>query len=115
MSQCISGLENIYAFVEVLQLIAEPNRIKILCLLWDVENDPERYYEPKTTHYQGLCVYDIMKVLDKPQALVSHHLWMLKRAQLVTTERVGKKIYYQLNHTVFDTFKEHIKTIFHFK
>ncbi|MDO4713324.1 MAG: hypothetical protein Q4B28_01360 [bacterium] len=40
---------------------------------------------------------------------------MLKRVQLVTTERVGKKIYYQLNHTIFDTFKKDIKTLFHFK
>lgn len=60
-----------------------------------------------------MCVSELTHLLDKPQALVSHHLSMLKRVQIVQTQRVGKKIYYLLNKEVFDQFQQNLKTVFH--
>lgn len=39
----------------------------------------------------------MVKKLRKPQPTVSHHLGLLRRAELVTTERNGKEIIYSLN------------------
>lgn len=39
---------------------------------------------------------------EMTQATVSHHLSVLKEADLVRTERDGKYIYYELNTSVFD-------------
>lgn len=114
MSKCISWLDNVYQFVEILQLIAEPNRIKILCLLADAAHAPEHYQKDKE-NYQGLCVSEIMKSIDKPQALISHHLSMLKRVDLVKTQKQGTKVLYQLNAEVFNCIKENLKTVFHLK
>ena len=44
-----------------------------------------------------LCVSDIVEALDVSQPTVSHHLSILKNAKLVTVERRGKQILYQLN------------------
>lgn len=111
MGKCISGLENLESFVEILQVIAEPNRVKILCLLGEQEIANQNTQDICL----GICVCDIVEKLQKPQALVSHHLSMLKRVQLVTSQRSGKKIYYQLNLSVFVPFKDALKTVFHFE
>ncbi|MEK5023362.1 MULTISPECIES: autorepressor SdpR family transcription factor [Paenibacillus] len=39
---------------------------------------------------------------EMTQATVSHHLSVLREADLVRTERDGKFIYYELNTSVFD-------------
>jgi DNA-binding transcriptional ArsR family regulator len=43
---------------------------------------------------------DIASHFDMTQATVSHHLLLLKEANLVVDEKVGKYIYYQINSTV---------------
>ncbi len=43
-----------------------------------------------------LCVCDIIRVLDLPQAKVSRHLAYLRRAGLVATRRQGQWVYYRL-------------------
>jgi Predicted transcriptional regulators len=45
---------------------------------------------------------DISSKFDMTQATVSHHLSILKEADLVRIERKGKFIYYELNTSVFD-------------
>lgn len=97
---------------------AEPNRIKILCLLANAYNNPKKVCTCEDCECEklgGVCVCEMMKSLNKPQALVSHHLSMLKRVQIVKTQRVGKKIYYLLNKEVFDQFQSDLKTVFHVK
>ena len=50
---------------------------------------------------QWLCVSDIVARLgDVSQPTVSHHLSVLKEAQLVHTRREGKQIFYSLNQEV---------------
>lgn len=55
---------------------------------------------------------DISSRFDMTQATVSHHLSVLKEADLVRIERSGKYIYYELNSTVLD---DVVKWIFSFK
>jgi ArsR family transcriptional regulator len=67
-----------------LKKISEPNRLKILCLLKDGEK----------------CVCDIWQCLKLPQNLVSHHLKVLKDLNLVSSKKVGLKVFYRLNQRV---------------
>jgi ArsR family transcriptional regulator len=77
----ISKVENL---VKVLKKISEPNRLKILCILKEGEK----------------CVCDIWQCLKLPQNLVSHHLKVLKDLNLISSKKVGLKVFYKLNQKV---------------
>ena len=66
--------------------LADPNRRKIIQLLKN----------------KDLSVTDMLEKFDFTQASLSHHLDILKRADLVTTERRGQFIIYSLNTSVFE-------------
>lgn len=61
--------------------LSDETRLKILSLL--------------TKH--ELCVCEIIDELDMTQSAVSHHLKILKNAELVEDRREGKWIYYRLH------------------
>lgn len=67
--------------VKFLKVIAEENRLKILCMLRLGER----------------CVCEIWQYLDLPQNLISHHLKVLKKFGLVDDRRVGLNIFYTIN------------------
>ncbi|HBR70647.1 TPA: transcriptional regulator [Candidatus Dependentiae bacterium] len=67
--------------VDFLKLIAEENRLKILCLLAQGE----------------LCVCKIWSALNIPQNLTSHHLKALKEYGLISSRKEGLNVYYVLN------------------
>ncbi len=67
---------------ELLKALAHPRRLEIIHLLRD----------------QELPVSDIHTMLDLPQANISQHLMILRDAQVVTTRREGKQMYYALSH-----------------
>jgi ArsR family transcriptional regulator len=46
---------------------------------------------------QDLCVCEIIDALNMTQSAVSHHLKILKNAELVEDRREGKWIFYQLH------------------
>lgn len=73
---------------EFLKVIAEPNRLKILCLL----------------RKQEMCVCDIWQHLNLPQNLVSHHLKVLKEFDLVTSRKESTKVMYSLNSHVISEY-----------
>ncbi len=64
---------------QVLQAIADRHRLKILKLLQGGE----------------LCVSDICAHFEMSQPSVSHHLDVLKRAGVVTSEKRGREVYYR--------------------
>ena len=66
--------------VDFLKIIAEENRVRILCLL---------KHGPK-------CVCEIWPALGLSQNLASHHLGILKEAGLIKSRRQGLKIFYSL-------------------
>ena len=43
------------------------------------------------------CVSDLVDVFNVSQPTISHHLNFLKQANLVTSHREGKQIYYKAN------------------
>ena len=68
--------------IELLQAIANPVRLSIVRLLAS---------EPDAT-----CACDFTGCCSVSQPTVSHHLKVLREAGVVTTERRGTFIYYQL-------------------
>ena len=80
---------------KVLKKISEPNRLKILCLLKDGEK----------------CVCDIWQCLKLPQNLVSHHLKILKNLNLISSKKVGLKVFYKLNQKVVKKYLKELEKI----
>jgi ArsR family transcriptional regulator len=70
--------------VDFLEIISEENRFKILCLLKNGKK----------------CVCDICQCLKLPQNLASHHLKVLKDFGLISSKKVGLKVFYKLNQKV---------------
>ena len=72
--------EEIARTAVILKLLAEENRLKILCILQGGEH----------------CACQIIKHLGLPQNLVSHHLNKLKKAGLIEGRKDGVWIHYSL-------------------
>ena len=72
--------EEIALAAAVLKLLAEENRLKILCILQS----------------GGHCACRIVEYLGLPQNLVSHHLNKLRKAALVEGRKDGVWIHYSL-------------------
>ena len=98
--KCISGLKNIEEFSNLLQLISDPLRIQILCYLGKLPDN------------QGCYVCDLKNVFNKASNLISHHLGMLKRAQLVTSSKEGTRRRYQLNMGTYERLKTKLSIVF---
>jgi ArsR family transcriptional regulator len=64
----------------LLKLIAEENRLKILCLLRQGEH----------------CVCELIDHLKLSQSLISHHLKDLKDSDLIYDEKRSQWVYYKL-------------------
>ncbi len=68
---------------EFMKAISDPARIRIVYAL----------------KCRELCVCELMRIVDMPQTVVSHHLKVLKYADIITDRRSGKWIYYSLVDT----------------
>ena len=67
----------------ILKALADPIRIKILQLL---KNRP-------------MCTCEIMVALDLTEPNASHHLNLLERNDIIRSERMGKWVFYKLQHS----------------
>jgi len=76
--------------------LADPNRQKILKCLKQSE----------------LPVSEIAKNLDITLATLSHHLDILRRADLVSSRREGRQIFYELNLSVAEEIMEGLARMF---
>lgn len=70
---------------DILKALAHPKRLEIIHLLRD----------------QSLSVSQIQAMLDLPQANLSQHLQILREHQIVSTNKKGKQIFYQVTHSNF--------------
>lgn len=59
--------------------------------------DPVRLRIVRALQAGPMSVSDLVAILELEMANVSHHLRVLYHADVVTTEREGKYIYYQVN------------------
>jgi len=73
---------------EFLKVIAEENRLKILCLL----------------QKQEMCVCEIQEYFDLPQNLISHHLKVLKDMELVNSRKEGTKVMYSIDKKTLEKY-----------
>lgn len=76
--------------------LADGNRRKILSLLKE----------------QEMSVSDLQKHFPITQASLSHHLDILKRANLVRNRRDGQFIFYEINTSVFEEATQMIYELF---
>ncbi|MFH1284527.1 MAG: metalloregulator ArsR/SmtB family transcription factor [Candidatus Peregrinibacteria bacterium] len=93
MSNCCKNSKDskqIRDLAEILKVISEPNRLKILCLLKSGSK----------------CVCEVQNMLDLKQNLVSHHLKVLKDAKLIDYEKQGQWKRYRFNQPEIKKHKE---------
>ncbi|MBR6901726.1 MAG: winged helix-turn-helix transcriptional regulator [Synergistaceae bacterium] len=67
----------------IFQQLEDPTRLKILWILC----------------HSRECVSDIAAAVGMSKAVVSHHLQLLRRSNLVTGTRIGQEIHYSLSGT----------------
>lgn len=72
--------KHVSSISEVLRLVSEESRLKLLCILKQGKH----------------CVCEFMKHVDLSQSLISHHLRDLKDAGIVLDEKRGLRVYYSL-------------------
>ncbi|MDE2311760.1 MAG: winged helix-turn-helix transcriptional regulator [Patescibacteria group bacterium] len=77
---------------QTLQALSEPNRRKIIDLLKKRE----------------MSVGEMLKHLSVTMPTLSHHLDVLKRADLISSRREGQQIIYSLNLSVVEEITEQI-------
>ncbi len=82
----IKSDEKIRLLAKKLLLSADYNRLKILCNIFC---------------YRKCCVSDIAEHLGLNIAIVSHHLKIMSRAELLVSERNGKQVIYSLAKNPF--------------
>ena len=75
-------------------------------------NDSTRRAILELLQKEDMTAGDIADKFDMSFPSISHHLDLLKQAQLVTTKKEGQYVYYSLNTTVMD---EIVKWLMQFK
>ncbi|MEO6038656.1 MAG: metalloregulator ArsR/SmtB family transcription factor [Saprospiraceae bacterium] len=66
----------------IFRALAHPLRMRMVSIIWNQDS---------------ICVNEIFEALGIEQSLASQHLRILRQAQLVTTKRQGKFIYYAVD------------------
>lgn len=64
-----------------LKVLADQNRLRVM----------------RTLTQGPLCVGDLMEALQLEQSLLSHHLKVLRDAELVEASRIGKRMSYRIS------------------
>src|ERR1700733_11826547 len=82
----------------LLKAIADPYRLTMLATLAAATDE--------------VCVCDFTNALPLNQPTVSHHLRILREAELVTCERRGTWVYYRLAADARDRLTEALATVF---
>ncbi len=78
--------------------IGDPHRLTILTTLARVDGE--------------VCVCDFTDGLPLNQPTVSHHLRILREAELVMCERRGTWVYYRLAPGTFERFRDALSSVF---
>ncbi len=77
-----------------LEILAHPVRLQLLDVLVHADGD--------------VCVCDLEASVPVKQPTVSHHLRLLREADLVTSERRAQWAYYRVNRTSLDALRARI-------
>jgi len=82
------------SFTSSFKALGDPIRLRLFSLLGQ---------------YDELCVCHLVDALRLPQSTISRHLSVLRHADLVSTHREGKWMYYQLHGDISQAFLEIIQ------
>lgn len=74
--------------------------------------DKHRRFILSLLHTRDMNVSEIRATMDVTGATLSHHLDILKRADLIRSERKGRYIWYALNTPLFHEVVQHIQSFF---
>jgi len=85
-----AGAGNISKTYDFLRVVADPNRLKILCIL----------------QCGSKCVCEIIPAIGISDKLASHHLKQLKKVGLLIEKREGNFIRYSLNKKAIKEYKK---------
>ena len=89
-----------------------PASFQTLSKFYSIFADPTRLTLVSLLSENELCVNDIALIMDRSQSRVSHQLAILRKRDIVTYYRKGKKVLYTLtdNHIkdLFKTGLEHV-------
>ncbi len=91
--------------VPVFKALADPTRLKILELL---RARGKSCCGLVTREERGLCACDIERAVGLSQAAVSHHMDLLRRADLVMAEKRGRWVFYRRNEAALNGLAEAI-------
>ena len=80
--------------VRMLKALADPVRLRIL----DFLRDPP----PGACSPERICAFDLEKHVGLRQPTVSHHMKILADAGLVSAEKHGRWVYYELCSAAFE-------------
>jgi DNA-binding transcriptional ArsR family regulator len=80
-------------------------------LIFKALSDPSRRKILDLLRKKDMSVTELQEYFNFTQASLSHHLDILKRAQLITVERQGQFMIYSLNLSVFESV---VKFLFNF-
>ena len=88
----ISSLQKSNTLVAIAKALADPTRVRIIAAL----------------RYEDLCVYELVDALETTQSTLSSHLQVCRQANLVTTRKDSRWVYYSISPRYSDL----VKTIF---
>ncbi|MCR5601655.1 MAG: autorepressor SdpR family transcription factor [Ruminococcus sp.] len=71
---------------------------------WNAMADPTRREIISLLQKHDMTAGEISEKFDVSNATISHHLKILREAELITSEKVKQTITYSLNMTVFQEF-----------
>jgi DNA-binding transcriptional ArsR family regulator len=80
--------------------------------VWNAMADPTRREILSMLQKSEMTAGEIADRFDISNATVSHHLKILREAELVTTEKEKQTITYRINMTVFQEFLAGIAAVF---
>lgn len=92
---CLSD-NRIVSLADNLKTLSDPNRLRIVCLLLKGE----------------MCACEVEADLKISQQLTSHHLTVLKEAEILKCKKEGTSSIYSVNKTKMEFIKEMIDCVF---
>lgn len=89
------------------------NQLKPLAEMLKVLSDPVRLRVLEILHLRGeTCVCELEATLGMTQSNVSFHVNTLRRAGLVTSQKVGKWVFYTLHETALSGYLGQLAALF---
>lgn len=80
---------------EIFKALSDANRLKIVEILSDEE----------------VCACKLLEEMNFTQPTLSHHMGILIRANIVSSRKEGKWVYYSLNHETVDKAKLYLSSL----